>query len=54
MKQLKEEQAKTDLEQLRAEIAERRANISETPEHNTEHKATPSTPYNRTTQQQTN
>ena len=38
MKKLKEEQDKADLEKLRAEIAEKRAKRSETPEHNTDHK----------------
>ena len=48
MKQLKKEQDKTYLDKLRAEMAERRAKVSETSEHNTEYKATPSTPDNRT------
>ena len=48
METTKKEQAKADLEKLRAEMAERRAKRSETSEHNTEYKATPSTPDNRT------
>ena len=47
MKTLKEEQDKADLEQLRAEMAEKRAKQADTSEHNTEYKATPSAPDNR-------
>ena len=38
MNKLKEERDKTYLEKLRADMAERRANKSETSEHNTDHK----------------
>ena len=42
----KEEKDKTDLDKLRAEMAERRAKRSDTPEHNTDHK-NEQTPDNR-------
>ena len=38
MQTLREEKAKTELDNLRAEMAERRATKSETSEHNTDHK----------------
>ena len=53
MKQLKKEKAQAELERLRAEMAERRANKSETSEHNTEHRATASTPDNIKKQKRT-
>ena len=46
MKKLREEKAQAELEILRAEMAEKRAKQAETSEHNTEYKATPSTPDN--------
>ena len=47
MKKLREEKAQAELEILRAEMVEKRATKAETSEHNTEYKATPSTPDNR-------
>ena len=51
-KKLKEEQAKADLEDLRADTAEKRAKISETSGHNTDHK-NERTPDDRTKPQKT-
>ena len=47
MNKLREEKAKAELTAKRAEMAEKRAKQTETPQHNTEYKATPSTPDNR-------
>ena len=47
MNKLREEKAKAELTAKRAEIAEKRAKTTETSEHNTEYRATPSTPDNR-------